>query len=29
MIKKIKVKKEDTTIKKKFYDMDLNQMTAE
>ena len=29
MIKKMKVKKEEMTVKKKFHDMNLNQVTAE
>ena len=29
MIKKIKVKKKNVIIKKKFHDMNLNQVTAE
>ena len=29
IIKKIKVKKKKTTVKKKFHDMNLDQMTVE
>ena len=29
MIKKVKVKEKEMTVKKKFYDMDLDQVTAE